>query len=155
MVEVLVDEKECTSWKEAISYMADTLYKRGLVHRDYGRACIEREEIFPTGFPGLIPVALPHANVCYVRKSGLFLLRFPEDVLFCRMDDPDQQVSCKMAFCAAIDNGDGHVELFKNLLTNFRDPDFLNQCLELPVEELQIYIERKLFDHEKKIAAGT
>lgn len=154
-MEVLVIEKECGSWKEAITCMADTLYKSGLVYREYGKACIDREEIFPTGFPGLVPVALPHANVCYVKKSGLCLLRFPKDIPFRRMDDPDQQVNCKMAFCAAMDSGNGHLELFKDLLTNFQDPDFLNQCLKLPVEELQIYLERRLFIHEEKIAVGT
>ena len=52
---------DAENWEEALRICGKALVNKKYVGQDFIEACVNREKIFPTGLPTVIPVAIPHA----------------------------------------------------------------------------------------------
>lgn len=126
MIKILVEKKEkVNSWQDALKKTGETLYQNGCVKEDFSRACIEREELFPTGIPNSVPVAMPHADASHVRESAISVLVLEQPVNFVQMDNPEKMVECFWVFNLSLDNGNDHLEILKKLMVFIQQSELL------------------------------
>src|ERR1035437_1984827 len=102
-------EKDASNYKEAIRLCAELLREQGYVKDTFKKACLAREQKFPTGVPVPGGVAIPHADKTHVIKSCLCLLKLPRPVNFNRIDDPSETVAVSFVVCIAIDRSSNQI----------------------------------------------
>lgn len=130
--------------EEAIKLCGDALYKEGIVKKDFGILCAEREKAFPTGLPTEIPTAIPHVKADGIRENAICLLKLNQPVVFKRLDDDTEKVETDMIFNLAIKNPDEHLEVLQNMMAFLNDPEVLLKCKNLSQEETVEYLQKQL-----------
>lgn len=130
--------------EEAIRLCGDALYKAGIVSRQFGEMCVNREKEYPTGLPTEIPTAIPHAKDNGITESSVCFLKLDKPVTFQRMDDDTEAVDTDMIFNLAIRDPNEHLEALQNMMTFLNDTDALKKCRELPDNELVDYLQEHI-----------
>lgn len=129
---------------EAISMCGDALYEEGLVSRQFGTLCINREREYPTGLPTEIPTAIPHAKDDGIVESSVCFLKLDKPVTFKRMDDDSKDVNTDMVFNLAIKDPNEHLKALQNMMSFLNDPEALQKCRSLSDQELIDYLQKKI-----------
>lgn len=116
---------------EAISTLADILYKHKNVNQDYKQAVLDREKIFPTGLPsGKIGVAIPHTDVKYVNTPAIAFATLNKPIVFKNMADKSQDVKVQFIAMLAMKEPHSQVELLQKLMELFQHQDLLESLIQ-------------------------
>lgn len=142
---IILIEGCASGWQEAISLSSSALLKVGYVNENFYQSCVDRELVFPTGLETNPGVAMPHTGADHVVKPGACFLRLKDPVAFNRMDDPEKTVDVKLVFNLALPSGSDHIKFLQQLATVIQDKEFLQNCLDLPLDELRDYFIAKQF----------
>ena len=134
-------EADAKDWEEAISLCGNALVDKNCVGKDFITACVERERIYPTGLPTVIPVAIPHAASTDVKTTAVCILKLNHPVEFKRMDDSNETIEAKLIFNLAIKGHNEHLDYLQNLIAFVMDEEKIKKCLSLPIEEISNYLE--------------
>jgi hypothetical protein len=137
-------EGHARDWEEAIRFCGNELIRNAYVGQDFLNACIDREKKFPTGLPTSIPVAIPHAASDKVFRTAVCVMKLDESIRFQRMDEPSASVDVKLIFNLAIKGNDAHLDFLQKLIGFVMDENHLTKCVNLPIEEIPIYLENEI-----------
>lgn len=107
-----------TTQEAALSALTDLLVAEGSVRESYLEAVLAREEIFPTGLPTPIPVAIPHADPEHVLTPAIAVAILPEPVSFRVMGslDPAERVDVRTIFLLALNEKEAQVKVLQALV---------------------------------------
>jgi PTS system galactitol-specific IIA component len=112
---------EAADWQGALSALAERLHAGGYVHAGFTASLLQREAVYPTGLPAVVPVALSHTDSAEVRHSALAVGVLSDPVAFQEMGTPDKVVRVELIFLLAIRDADTHMELLKSLADLIKD----------------------------------
>jgi len=127
MAEIIISEKLIklgmteTSKEEAIRALAAGLYANDYVREGYVENVIKREEIYPTGLPTSIPVALCHTEAQYVKQSAMAVGTLATPVAFLEMGTPERTVDAEIIFLLALNDPKQQVPWLKKMAAVFKD----------------------------------
>lgn len=130
--------------EEAIRMCGEALYQAGLVSKQFGELCVNREKEYPTGLPTEIPTAIPHAKDEGITESSVCFLKLDKPVVFNRMDDDSQVVNTDMIFNLAIKDPNEHLKALQNMMSFLNDPEALLKCKTLSDGELIDYLQKNI-----------
>ena len=130
--------------EEAIRMCGEALYQAGLVSKQFGELCVNREREYPTGLPTEIPTAIPHAKDEGITESSVCFLKLDKPVVFNRMDDDSQVVNTDMIFNLAIKDPNEHLKALQNMMSFLNDPEALLKCKTLSDGELIDYLQKNI-----------
>lgn len=121
-------ELEETDYKAVLQRMGTSMIREGYARDTYVQALLERERTFPTGLDiHGIGVAIPHTDVCHVKKEGIALAVLKKPVVFRQMGDESIQVPVRFIFMLAVLNPDGHLQRLQSVLDIIQDAGLLEQ----------------------------
>lgn len=116
---------------DAISTLADQLFKQGFVTESYKQAVLDREEIFPTGLPsGEGGVAIPHTDVKYVNKPVIAFATLKKPVFFKNMADKSKDVKVRFVAMLAMKEPHSQVQLLQKLMEMFQEQELMSKLVE-------------------------
>lgn len=130
--------------EEAIQMCAEALYRAGIVRKEFGDACVDREREYPTGLPTEIPTAIPHAKDEGIKENAICFLKLDAPVTFRRLDDDEEQVDTDMVFNLAIKDPNEHLTVLQNMMTFLNDSEVLTNCKKLSDEETIRFLQERL-----------
>lgn len=130
--------------EEAIRLCGQTLFKAGIVGKQFGELCIEREREYPTGLPTEIPTAIPHAKDDSITENTICFLRLEKPVIFQRMDDDTKSIETDMIFNLAIKDPGQHINALQNMMIFLNNTEALEKCRTLPDNELAAYLKEQI-----------
>lgn len=140
----LVIRGKAVNAEEAIRLCGSTLYEAGIVSKEFGECCVEREKNFPTGLPTEIPTAIPHAKVEGIVQNAICFLKLDNPVTFRRLDDDTEEVQTDMIFNLAIKDPNEHLGVLQTMMAFLNDPEVLLKCKNLSDKETIAYLEQQL-----------
>ena len=145
-MKVYFTQQEVSSNIEAIAVAGKKLLDNNRIYDDFIKACTDREVNYPTGLllPSNHAVAMPHGESKYVKEDSISIVRTPTPVIFKRMDDPTQNVSCQLVFNLALASGERHIEILRHLMVLLQDQDFINNCLTYDNDKIVDYVTQQL-----------
>lgn len=118
---VYVDENSKTQ-DEAFEFLANVAYENGFVKskEEYLKGLYKREEEATTGFND--GIAIPHCKSNTVKKSGMFLIKFKNEIEWNSLDGKP----IKVAFGLTIpeDGADNHIRILSKIATKLVDDQF-------------------------------
>jgi PTS system galactitol-specific IIA component len=101
------------------------LYCRGQVHASYLSGVRQREEAYPTGLDfGDFAVALPHVDFEHVIRPALVIVLLREPLPFRAMDDPAQELACRLAIFPVLSAADEQLGFLEAVTTALQKPGF-------------------------------
>lgn len=130
--------------EEAIKLCGDALYRAGIVGKNFGNLCVQREKDFPTGLPTEIPTAIPHVKSEGITQNAICLLKLNGPVTFKRLDDDTEEVKTDMIFNLAIKDANEHLTVLQNMMVFLNDPEVLTKCKDFSDEETAVYLQEQL-----------
>lgn len=147
-IAILVNSADETinTYQQAVRIAGQALLERNYVKPEFIEACIKRESDFPTGllFSNNNGIAIPHANVEFVNKSSISVVKLSHGVEFGNMEDASLRINCKLIFNLALNSGEEHITILRKLIKLFQDNTFIHQCLVLNNEDTKNYINQSL-----------
>ncbi|WP_291291157.1 PTS sugar transporter subunit IIA [Enterococcus sp.] len=103
--------------KEVLAYLANKLYQKDYVKKDYIEAIQKREFEYPTGLPSTPPiVAIPHANYELVSHTTLAIATLEQAVDFHNMENKNETLPTKIVIMMAISEPHGQVEMLQKIV---------------------------------------
>jgi galactitol PTS system EIIA component len=112
---------------EAIKILADKLKAEGYVRDGYYENVMKREEVFPTGLPSVIPIALCHTEAQYVKQSALAVGTLKKPIEFCEMGTPDNFVKVEMIFLLALNDPKEQIPWLQKMMATFKSKEDLEK----------------------------
>ena len=121
--------------EEVLSFMADFLYKEGIVKDSFKEAIIKREKSFSTGLNiGVYGVAIPHTDVEHVNESSIGILTLQNPVTFKQMGD-NLDVPVSIVCMLALKESHDHLEMLQKLMNLFQDENIIQKIINLTDSE--------------------
>jgi PTS system galactitol-specific IIA component len=114
-----------TSKEEAIRTLAAGLYECDYVFDGYVENVIKREDVFPTGLPTKIPVALCHTEAQFVKQSSMAVGTLVTPIAFQEMGTPERTVNAEIIFLLALNDPKQQVPWLKKMSLLFKDIETL------------------------------
>lgn len=109
---------------QVLGALAGQAEAAGWVTPRFNEALVERERSYPTGLPTPTPVAIPHADVEHVLKSGLGIALLKNPVRFGEMAGIDTYVDVRVVVLILVTDPDQQVELLTRLVDLFQQSDW-------------------------------
>ena len=144
--EIIVMDACPASDEEAIRIAAHALYEAGCVTEDFAQACIDREKIYPTGIPSVVPIAIPHSEAENVLKKAVCILRLKEPVYFCSMENRENELPVEYVFNLAVEAGKDQIKMLQAVVRMARDHESLKLAKTMSQEEMREYFIKALTD---------
>ena len=142
---LIVIEQSAATWEDAIALCASALKERGLVDDGFLAACIDREKEFPTGLQTELGTAIPHTTANHVCDNAICVLKLPQPVDFCCMDDPDETVAVHYVFNLAVCDPQQQLHVLRTVMMLVQDGAFLRSCEKLSTDEIYTLLHVMLF----------
>jgi galactitol PTS system EIIA component len=118
--------------RDAICQLTEILRTEGFVTAKYVEAVLAREEEYPTGLPTEgVKIAIPHAGVEEVLRSGIAVGILEQEVMFKNMADPDEELAVKIIFLLANNNSGEQAKIMQALTSLFADAKGLEILITL------------------------
>jgi PTS system galactitol-specific IIA component len=85
--ELILMDQEASDYEDLITQIGELAFEKGYVDKEFSKAVIDREKLYPTGLPPTkVTVAIPHAMVRdNVKKSAIIISKLKKPVLFKEM----------------------------------------------------------------------
>ncbi|MBR0461272.1 MAG: GNAT family N-acetyltransferase [Erysipelotrichaceae bacterium] len=141
-----VIDSDAGTFEEAVRNAGEYLYSMGLVRKEYGYKCLEREKIFPTGLPVKYPVAIPHTDSEHCLKNAICFQRLKAPVTVRQMTGQGELES-RLIINLAISEPDDQVKVLSRLMDLLQDEEFVKNCLEEEAGQLEKAIEDRLLEN--------
>ncbi|MFY8331719.1 PTS sugar transporter subunit IIA [Vagococcus carniphilus] len=120
--ELVFRDLTVNSDKEALAFLANELYEKGYVKKEYIGAIQAREEEYPTGLPSTIPIiAIPHANFDLVNKTTLAIATLKNPINFNNMENKKELLPVQIIIMMAIGEPHGQVEMLQKIVNIIQD----------------------------------
>jgi PTS system galactitol-specific IIA component len=134
------------SCKEVLAYAAKMLYEMKYVDENYLSALLKREQEFPTGLAIRedFNVAIPHADVKYVLREALVIIKTDKSVLFRKMDEPDKEIPVDIVFLLVIKDPTGYIKFLAKLTELFSNEEFIKLAKYANLVELEKFLKQNL-----------
>ncbi len=117
---IQAEEKE-----SVIKILSDKLLEQGYVKDSFYENVLKREEVFPTGLPTVIPMAICHTESEHVHNSAIAFGTVKSPVAFQEMGTPENTVMAEMVFVIALKDPKDQVPWLQKMMTVFRDEEIL------------------------------
>ena len=114
-----------TAKEAAIRSLAQGLYDLDCVDQGYLENVLAREEIYPTGLPSWIPVAVCHTEARFVKRSALAVGTLASPIAFEEMGTPERTVAAEIIFLLALADPKEQVPWLKKMAGVFKDQNTL------------------------------
>lgn len=135
---------DAASSEEVLTRLGRALISEGYAEETYAEALLEREKNFPTGLSiGGIGIAIPHTEVCHVKKEGMALAVLETPVKFCQMGTEREYIDVRLVFMLAVKEPGRHFDRLQRILGLIQDRNALEQLLKAKDEKEIIQIIRK------------
>ncbi len=115
--------------EEVISLLGEKLKEKGYVKEDFIEGVLKREEVFPTGLPFEIPVALPHTDAKYCNKTAFSIATLETPVKFKEMGNPEKELDVKMVILLVLNEPESQVKWLQRLIKILQNTAFLKRLL--------------------------
>ncbi|MCV3295518.1 MAG: PTS sugar transporter subunit IIA [Oenococcus sp.] len=137
---------------EALTYLADQLYKQGKVKAEYRAAILKREDEYPTGLPSTKPaVAIPHADYNLVNETSLAVGTLEQPISFHNMEDVKSTLDVEIIIMMAISEPHGQVEMLQRIVSLIQNEELRKKILDATTsDQLQQLITPILLTNELK-----
>jgi PTS system galactitol-specific IIA component len=144
----LVQVRVCAAdSEEAIRGLASLLRIHGFVEEGFEESVVAREEIYPTGLPLPIGVAIPHTDAEHVKRGALAIAVLEEPVTFGEMGSVDATVKVSIVCMMAIKNVDAVVHVLRQLIETFQEIETLKALQRATsTEEVVLLLQAKIPD---------
>jgi PTS system galactitol-specific IIA component len=154
-VELSIFDLDAADDVEVLTALAEQAETAGWVRPSFKTAVLEREGAYPTGLPTLIPVAIPHADVEHVLKSGLGIASLKNAVRFGEMGGADRHVDARVVVLILVSDPGQQVELLTKLVDLFQQPGWFEKIEAASgVEDLVEVFTRLLDDSSQAVASA-
>jgi PTS system galactitol-specific IIA component len=133
MGNIVISEKlveigiETSSKAEAIKILADKLKALDYVNEGYYENVMKREEVFPTGLPTVIPIALCHTEAQFVKQSALAVGTLKSPIEFQEMGTPENHLKVEVIFLMALNDPKDQVPWLQKMVLAFKDKETLEK----------------------------
>ena len=111
----------------ALKILADKLYALDYVTDDYYENVIRRERSFPTGLPTIIPIAMCHTEMEFVKKSALAVGTLKNPVEFQEMGFPERVVNAEIIFLLALNDPKDQVAWLRKMMLVFKSKEVMEK----------------------------
>ena len=123
---VLLFDKNPSTKTEALTELANELYKVGVVTKEYTPAILKRESNFPTGLmTQTMGVAIPHCDPDKVIAPQIGFMRLKEPIIFHQMGD-NTKIPVNMIFMLALKQSDSQLSMLQKLMALFQNREAMN-----------------------------
>lgn len=135
--DLIITHLRAKNYTEAITALAERLFRHGYVTDGFLEAVLKREDSQPTGLPlPDIPVAIPHAEAEYCKAPAIAVGILEQPVRFGEMGgDSGSTLPVQIVFLLALNNPDLQVEWLQRLVLLFQRPGLLQNLRQLSQEE--------------------
>lgn len=111
-------------------FMADVLQQKKYIEKPFLKAVIQREAQFPTGMQLQgCGVAIPHTDPQFIKRSFIFFVRPQQQLLFHKMEDPQQTLNVSFVLLLGLDNSGNHLKILQRLMSMFQKQALIQQLL--------------------------
>lgn len=124
-VRLLLTNCEARTRDVVLKKLCKKLKKFDYVREGFEKALLEREEKFPTGLPSTVPIAIPHTDSCYVKKSVIAVATLKKPVFFREMGNPNHLIPVGIIFLLALENPKNQVKVIQQLVLKVQDAKLL------------------------------
>lgn len=131
---------------ELLKVMGQAMVRAGHGRTTYVQALIDREKIFPTGLDiEGIGVAIPHTDVCHVKKDGIALAVLRHPVEFRQMQEETLKTPVRFVFMLAVADAEEHLGNLQSILRIIQDRQTLQRLSRAkhPQEAIRIIREKE------------
>jgi PTS system galactitol-specific IIA component len=119
-LDIQAEEKE-----DVIKTLSDKLLAQGFVKDSFYQNVLDREAVFPTGLPTIIPMAICHTESEHVHSSAIAVGTVKSPVAFQEMGTPERTVMAEIVFVIALKNPKDQVPWLQKMMTVFKDEAIL------------------------------
>ena len=136
---VIVQDIDASSKEEALLLSANALKEKGYVKDSFYDACIEREKVYPTGVPSVVPVAIPHTDAEHVIEKAICISRLSKPIAFHSMENVESEINVEYIFNLAIKEGKDQMKMLKAIMKIAHDFEGLNKAKTMNLEDMKNY----------------
>lgn len=115
---------------EVIRQLAARLEAGGYVKETFADSVLAREEIFPTGLPMEVGMAIPHTNAECVKRNALAIAVLRHPVTFEQMGAGGTYVDAYLVCMLAISDKESVVDTLSTLVATFQDSGLQHKLKE-------------------------
>lgn len=133
-----------TTHADAIRQLGEHLQAAGYVTPAWIDATLESEQIFPSGLPTEIPVAVPHTDARHVNASAIAIGILSQPVPFREMGHPQYKQPVQIVCALAITPAQQVVIVLQHLVATLQKPNLL---AELVASKSPIHVAALLNHH--------
>nr|WP_240310299.1 PTS sugar transporter subunit IIA [Listeria goaensis] len=135
-----------TDQQNFFSLAATILEDGDFVERSFFRAIVEREKVFPTGLEmNDIRIAIPHTDVCHVKKPFVFVSKLEHAIPFVQMGTTDKVIDVQMIFILGIREPQNQVPLLAKIMEKFGEENFSKRLQNLHDKQDMVAFLKKQF----------
>lgn len=131
--------------EEVIKILSDKLLAQGFTKDTFYDNVLKREEVFPTGLPSVIPMAICHTESEHVNSSAIALGTLVEPVEFQEMGTPERTVMAEMVFVIALKNPKDQVPWLRKMMLVFKDEPVLSKVRNATDKEELVTFLNEIF----------
>jgi len=146
--EALIELKITRSRKEdVIRILAEKLEAGEYVSHGYSEEVIRREEIYATGLPTVVPVAICHTEMKHVNQSAMAVGTLASPVEFHEMGSPEKVIKAEIVFLLALKEPKAHQLFLERIAWVFKDRDSLMRIRNAKhASELVIFLKQLFYN---------
>jgi len=134
--------------EEITKILSDKLMQKGYVTNKFFEAVISREKEFPTGLPTIIPVALPHTDAVYCKRSALSVGILKTPVSFREMGNPDNYLPVEIVFLLALADPNLQTQWLQRLIKAFKENNFLKKLKNIQTKQEIVEFINQILNHK-------
>jgi PTS system galactitol-specific IIA component len=129
--------------EDVIKVLSDKLLEQGFVKDTFYQNVLDREKVFPTGLPSIIPMAICHTESEHVNSSAIAVGTVVSPVAFQEMGTPERTVMAEIVFVIALKNPKDQVPWLQKMMTVFKDEEILSTIRDADdPEELVLFLNQ-------------
>lgn len=141
---IVLFKQDVSNREEALKALAAEFVKHDLVTDDFDLAILRREEAYPTGlWLGKVGVAIPHADIEYIKEPQLGFMSFQKPVRFRDMVENDQEIEASLMIMLAVKKSEAQVDMLQKLMTIFQTESLLDSLLNAADADDVIHVFRQ------------
>ena len=119
-----------------LEQIADWLFERGYVTKEFKRSILERERLYPTGMKlDDIQFAIPHTDADYIITPGVVFIQLKDRLEFTQMATFDDKVYPKIIFLLMMHKDGSQVELLQDIIGRCTAEGFVASLEEAKTRE--------------------
>jgi PTS system galactitol-specific IIA component len=141
--------------RQALEHIGRRMLAEGVVKETYPAALLLREQAFPTGITlEHHAVAIPHCEACHALQPSMYLIRPDSPVPFAEADG-DGEVPATLIIALIVTQPQQQLVFLRTLFGALQHPEFIEQLLNAPNQELGEIFNRQILSPSALIRANA